>query len=113
VVPPSGKTDQVYYNQDLPPQDKGTLQLDLDHVPNGRYHLAAYQTGYKHNDAFTAYVEMGSPKQLTRAQVDQLKKLNDGAPISQEEVSIKGGHFSRTLPLRTNDVFFIVLTPAK
>jgi hypothetical protein len=37
----------------------------------------------------------------------------DGFAVSQEEVSVKAGHFTRTLPLRTNDVFFLVLTPAK
>jgi len=113
VVPPTGKTDQSFYNQDLPAQDKGTVQLDLTHVANGRYHVAVYQTGYKRNDAFTAYVEMGSPNQLTKAQVEQLNKLSDGAPVSEEEVAIKGGSFTRNLPLRTNDVYFVVLTPAK
>ena len=82
-------------------------------MPNGKYKVAVYQTGYKQNDAFTAYVEMGSPNQLTRAQVDALNKVSDGEPISQSDVSITGKHFTKTLPLRTNDCFLVVLTPAK
>jgi xylan 1,4-beta-xylosidase len=113
VVPPTGKTDQVFYKQELPATDKGEITLNLDNVPNGKYKVAIYQTGYKQNDAFTAYVEMGSPDQLTRAQVDALNKVSNGEPISQSEVAIADKHFTKTLPLRTNDCFLVVLTPAK
>jgi xylan 1,4-beta-xylosidase len=113
VVPPAGKTDQVFYKQELPATDKGDITLNLANVPNGKYKVAIYQTGYKQNDAFTAYVEMGSPNQLTRAQVDSLNKVSNGEPISQSDVSITDKHFTKTLPLRTNDCFLVVLTPAK
>jgi xylan 1,4-beta-xylosidase len=113
VVPPTGKTDQVFYKQELPSTDKGQLTLDIEHVPNGRYKVVVYQTGYKQNDPYTAYVEMGSPKQLTRAQVEALKKVSSGEPSSQSEGSVTGGHFTKTLPLRTNDCFEVVLTPIR
>jgi xylan 1,4-beta-xylosidase len=113
VVPPAGKTDQSFYNQDLAPQNKGTLKLDLAHVSDGKYRVSVYQIGYKQNDAFTAYVGMGSPNQLTRTQVDQLNKVSSGAPLSEEDVTVKGGQFTKTFPLRSNDVYFVVLTPAK
>jgi xylan 1,4-beta-xylosidase len=113
VVPPTGKTDQVFYKQELPPTDKGQLTVDIAHVRNGRYKLAVYQTGFKQNDAFTAYLEMGSPKQLTRTQVESLKRVSSGGPVSQGEISIAEGHFTKTLPLRTNDCYEMVLTPVK
>lgn len=111
VVPPAGKTDQVFYKQELPPTDKGQLTLDLTNLPNGNYRVAVYQIGYKQNDPYTAYVEMGSPNQLTRAQVDALNKVSAGDPISQTEISITDRHFTRTMPLRTNDCFLVMLTP--
>ena len=113
VVPPDNRTDQVYYRQDLPPVDKGQLTLDLAHVPNGKYRLAVYQTGYGKNDPFTAYVKMGSPKQLTRAQVDALKKIASGAPLNQSVVTVNKGRFTKTLPLSANDCYEIVLTPVR
>jgi xylan 1,4-beta-xylosidase len=113
VVPPAGKTDQVFYKQELPPTDKGQLTLDIANIPNGKYRVAVYQIGYKHNDAFTAYVEMGSPRQLMRAQVDALNKVSSGAPSVEETVSITKGSFTRTMPLRTNDCFLVVLTPVR
>lgn len=111
VVPPTGKTDQVFYKQELAPTGKGDLTLDIAHIPDGRYKVAVYQIGYKQNDPYTAYLEMGSPSQLTRSQVEALKKISTGEPSSKSEVSVTGGHFTRTLPLRTNDCFEVVLTP--
>jgi xylan 1,4-beta-xylosidase len=113
VVPPAGKTDQVFYKQELPPKDKRQLTIDIAHVPNGRYKIDVYQIGYKHNDAYTAYLQMGAPRQLTREQVEALKKVSGGAPSSESVVSIAGGHFTKTLPLRTNDCFEVVLTPVR
>ena len=43
--------------------------------------MELFQTGYKVNDAYTAYLDMGAPAQLTRAQVDQLNSAANGAPI--------------------------------
>jgi xylan 1,4-beta-xylosidase len=113
VVPPEGKTDQAFYNQDLPPAEKGKLTLDLSNIPNEKYRLAVYRIGYQQNDAFTAYVKMGSPTQLTRAQVDALKMLSNGEPISRGTVSITHGRFTRTMPLRANDCYEVTLTPVR
>lgn len=113
VVPPTGKTDQVFYKKELPPVEKGQLTLVLANVPNGTYKVSIYQIGYKQNDPFTAYVEMGSPRQLTRAQVDALKKVSSGEPAAQGEVTISDGGFIKTMPIRTNDCFQVVLTPVR
>ncbi len=113
VVPPKGQTDQSFYKLEQPATAKGTLDLELQHVPNGHYHMAVYQVGYRQNDAFTAYVRMGSPSQLTREQVAELNGLSSGSPILQSDVTIKGGGFKKEMPLRSNDIFFITLTPSR
>jgi xylan 1,4-beta-xylosidase len=111
VVPPAGKTDQVFYKQNLPAKEKGELTVELKSVPKGKYKLAVYQIGYKQNDPFTAYVEMGSPKQLTKAQVEALKKIGSGEPAIVSEIKVSNGTFTKTLPLKANDCYQIVLTP--
>lgn len=113
VVPPKGQTDQVFYRNDLPTVDKGHLTLDLAGVANGRYRLQIYQIGYHQNDPFTAYVAMGSPKQLTRTQVSDLKDISSGAPVFDGEVSVSNGRFTRQVPLRANDCFEFILIPVK
>jgi xylan 1,4-beta-xylosidase len=113
VVPPQGQVDQTFYQQRLPPTDKGSVELEISHVPDGDYSLAVYQIGYKQNDAYTAYLELGAPSQLTREQVRALNDASAGAPIMQAKVTVTGGRFVRTVPLRSNDVFLFVLTPVK
>jgi hypothetical protein len=51
---------------------------------------------------------MNRPKQLTKQQVEQIRKLNDGTPVTTEIVKIKAvGTFSKELDIRENDVFLL------
>ena len=109
-VPPQGQNDQTYYKQDLPPQDKGPVHLALTHASNGKYRLQVYRIGYKVNDAYSDYLAMGAPAQLTPQQVRTLKEKNSGAAISESIVSVTDGRIETTVPLRTNDVYLLLLT---
>jgi xylan 1,4-beta-xylosidase len=109
IVPPEGMNDQVFYKKEQPAQPAGTVSLRIDQLPRGTYAMELFQTGYKVNDAYTAYLEMGAPAQLTRAQVDQLNSAASGAPIRTETFKHAGGPFVRDLPLRQNDVLLILL----
>jgi xylan 1,4-beta-xylosidase len=53
---------------------------------------------------------MGKPSQLTKQQVAQIKKQNDGSPFSKEIVMVKeDAAFSKELDIRENDVFLLNL----
>jgi xylan 1,4-beta-xylosidase len=53
---------------------------------------------------------MGKPAQLNRQLVEQIKKQNDGSPVSREIITVKSGMpFSKELDLHENDVFFLNL----
>lgn len=102
--------NQQYYIKDLPSKDKGKLKISLTGVPAGNYSLEIYKVGYRSNDAYTTYYDLGRPNQLTKQQVEQIKKLNSGAPISGEIVKIKAdGVYTKELDLRENDVYFLNL----
>ena len=111
IVPPHGQTDQSFYKNELPAASKGTLHIALDHLPAGRYLVSTYAIGYQKNDAYTAYLHMGAPRQLTRSQVDVLNALSTGVPESVAETEVGSGGYQRDLPLRANDVVLLVLTP--
>jgi xylan 1,4-beta-xylosidase len=103
--------DQVYYNQLLPSKDIGKLKFIIKNLNPGKYNLEIYKTGFKSNDAFTAYLEMGSPGQLTRAQVDSIKSVSNGAPVKSVVVKIKKNKpYGLLLDMRQNDVYLITLT---
>ncbi len=106
--PGDSVNNQVYYIRDLPSKSKGKLKINISKVPEGTYSLEVYKVGYQSNDAYSTYLSMGKPSQLTKLQVEQIKKQNDGSPISKEIVKVKTGiPFSKELDIRENDVYFL------
>ena len=61
------------------------------------------------NDAYTMYLDMGAPDQLSRAQAEALRQGANGAPVEQLVVKHPGGTFTKDFPLRENDVVLLVL----
>lgn len=104
--------DQVYYLQDHPSKPKGTAELKLSGLAPGPYRLLAYKVGYRANDVQAAWRDLGSPSQLTRAQVATLRKSCSGAPSVNQQITVGAdGHFSRDFPMRENDVWLVELHP--
>lgn len=102
--------NQDYYIKDLPAKPKGKLKIRVENVPAGMYALELYKVGYKCNDAYSTYLSLGRPAQLSSRQVSAIKSLNDGSPILKEIVEIKNGiPFSKDWDIRENDVFFLNL----
>jgi xylan 1,4-beta-xylosidase len=109
--PGDSVNNQVYYIRDLPSKSKGKLKINISNVPEGKYALEVYKVGYRCNDAYTSYYDLGRPSQLTKTQVEQIKKQNDGSPVLKEIVTIKAKTaFFKELDIRENDVFLLNLT---
>ncbi len=107
---PDGVNNQQYFIKDLPPANKGEVKVRLQGLKKGNYQLAISQVGYRQNDAFTAYIDLGSPAQLSKAQVAELKAKSAGAPSQVKNIKIGSeGLFSMGLPLRENDVYLLEL----
>lgn len=108
--PGDSVNNQVYYVRDLPSKSKGKLKINISKVPEGTYSLEVFKVGYRNNDAYSTYLSMGKPSQLSKVQVEQIKKQNDGSPISKEIITVKTGTpFTKELEIRENDVFFLNL----
>jgi xylan 1,4-beta-xylosidase len=106
--PGDSVNNQVYYIRDLPSKPKGKLKINLSNVPAGTYAVEIHKVGYRANDAYSTYLSMGKPSQLTKQQVDLIKRQNDGSPFSSEIITIKPGTpFLKELDIRENDVFFL------
>lgn len=107
---PEGVNNQQYYVRDLPPAAKGRVEVRLRGLPAGRYTLTVSQVGYRRNDAHTAWIGMGSPKQLSPAQVAQLKAAATGKPSERRELAVgAAGQARLAFDLRENDVFLLQL----
>jgi xylan 1,4-beta-xylosidase len=111
IAPPSNSDDQIFYKLEQPALPAPPTHLVIDHIPNGRYQLNVYRTGYKQNDAYTAYLHMGSPANLTPAQVEALNQVANGAPTETRPITITNGHFDQVFPMHQNDTVLTTLTP--
>jgi xylan 1,4-beta-xylosidase len=109
VAPPPGQNDQTFYKNELPAKEKGAAELRFAHVPDGTYLLQVYRTGYRVNDAYTTYLDLGAPAQLSPAQVHAIESIAGGAPTDTVLVHVQGGGFSRRFPMRENDVTLVLL----
>ena len=106
--------NQKYYIQDLPARSKGEVTVNLSNVPSGNYTMEVYKVGYRINDAYTAYIDMGRPGQLSKQQVEKMKKENDGRPVFTGQITVKSGKtFSHKLDIRENDVVLVKLIKSK
>ena len=104
----------VYFGKPVPATDAKTVKLNLSRVVSGSYRLQVYRTGYKANDAQTAYLEMGSPKELSADQLKKLHELTADKPEVSRVVRVgRDGKLQWTLPMRSNDIALVTLEPVK
>ncbi|HEX3627205.1 MAG TPA: glycoside hydrolase [Verrucomicrobiae bacterium] len=110
IVPPEGMNDQEFYRHEIPARDIGHVALTITNLLPGKYSLEIYHTGYRANDVFAGYLDLGSPSQLTRAQVQTLREKSNGDPESVEIIRVKRGKpFVHEFAMRENDVYFVTL----
>ena len=71
-------------------------------------------TGYHANDAYSAYLEMGSPQQLTGQQLNQLNELTRDTPEIVESLHAQNdGSLQVDVPMRSNDIVLVTVQPAR
>jgi len=102
--------DNVYFKRDLPAKPLAPVSVTVSNLPAGKYSLQICGVGYRRNDVYADFMDMGSPANPTREQVAQLAGKNSGAPLVSETVEIHAGQtFTRQLEMRENDVYLVKL----
>jgi xylan 1,4-beta-xylosidase len=109
-----GNSNSIFFGKPLPNGPAPAVKLALHNLKPGAYRLELRRTGYKTNDAHTAYLEMGSPKQLDAAQLAKLQWLTRDLPEVKRTVKVgKNGLLNFTVPMRGNDITLLTLEPVK
>ena len=108
-------SNRSFYTKLVPAHPAAPVQLQLTHLaPNTAYRLEVYRTGYQANDAYTAYLQMGSPKALTPAQVVHLNELTRDLPETDKVVqSGSTGKVELTLSMKSNDIVLVKLISSR
>jgi xylan 1,4-beta-xylosidase len=106
--PGDSVNNQSFYKRLLPSKTLKPVQFKLRGLKPGKYDVTLFKTGYQANDPYSAYFEMGSPSQLTIAQVKTLKEKDADDPVEQTTVTINAtGIFEEQFDIRQNDVLLI------
>ncbi len=107
-------SNRPYYTKLHPSAPSTPARLAVTGLKPGAYRLTVRRTGYRSNDAYSAYLDMGAPKNLDAGAVARLQALTTDQPEIERVVRVgKDGRFAVDLPLKTNDVVLVRLTPAK
>ena len=86
------------------------LHLQWRHLKPGTYTLRVHRTGYRANDAFTAWLLMGSPANPDAGQLRELQALTTDVPEVDRSVRVDATGLVRwTVPMRSNDVVLATL----
>lgn len=108
-LPDQQLSDRPFFTKVRPAADAPPLAVTVRGLAPGRYRLSLRTTGFRHNDAYTAYLEMGRPAALTAVQLAQLQSLTEDKPtISIIDVGADGTANLR-LPMRDQDVVLVEL----
>lgn len=106
-------SNRPFYSHLVEAAPSAPLALHISHVKAGKYRLQVHRSGFRANDAYSAYIDMGAPQTLTPAQVEQLHALTKDAPETDRVVTIgKSGAIALTVPMRSNDIALVTLTRA-
>ena len=109
-----GKSNGTFFSQLVPNAPAAKTDVTFSHLAPGTYHVQVHRTGYRANDAYSAYIDMGLPKDLTPAQLDQLNGLTRDLPEMDRVVHVgKSGSYRVTLPMHSNDIVLVTVEPAK
>jgi xylan 1,4-beta-xylosidase len=105
-------SNRPFYTKLVPAGPAAPGQVQVTHLaPKATYRLEVYRTGYRANDAYSAYLEMGSPRDLTPTQVEQLNNLTRDLPETDRAVrSSPDGTIDITVPMSSNDIVLVKLT---
>ncbi|MFZ6770340.1 GH39 family glycosyl hydrolase [Undibacterium sp. Di26W] len=109
--PVQNKSNRGFYTTVQPSKAIAPLELDVSGLEPGNYTAYIYRTGFRSNDAHTAYLEMGSPAKLSTTQLQALQDLTTDKPELRQVKVHQSTRASIKIDMRENDVILVKLLP--
>jgi xylan 1,4-beta-xylosidase len=100
-------SNRSYFTQVHPVAELAPIALALSGMKPGSYDARIYRTGFERNDAYTAYLKLGSPTELTAVQVDELHSSTRDEPALETLRVDATGVAELTIPMRQYDVVLV------
>lgn len=110
-VPKQDCPNAVYFNRDLPAEEREPVEIVFEDLALGKYDLTITRTGYRANDVFTEYLSAEWTDLPTREEEEALKRASDGSPEREEEITVgESGEYRFRLPIRNYDCVLVMLS---
>jgi xylan 1,4-beta-xylosidase len=109
--PTQAVSNRSYFTKIQPVAHVAPLTLVFENAQPGSYEARIHRTGFERNDAYTAYLKLGSPAELTPEQVGELHALTRDDPELQTLEVDASGAARLSVPLREYDVVLVDLRP--
>jgi xylan 1,4-beta-xylosidase len=111
--PKQNTSNRPFFTKVLPAVSAPQVRLMFAGLKPATYRLRVRRTGFGKNDPQTAWLKMGSPADLSPAQLQDLRHLTRDRPETDKAVMVgPKGVLQLKLPMRSNDVVLIELTVA-
>jgi len=111
-LPDQQVSNRPFFTRVHPATPAAPAQVRFAGLAPGSYRLTVRRTGFEANDAYTRYMQMGSPVALSAEQLAELRALTADKPETDTTVRISAeGRYTLRVPMRTNDVVFAQLEP--
>jgi len=107
--PAQSVSNRSYFTKVQPAAPLAPLVLVLSNAQPGAYEARIHRTGFERNDAYTAYLKLGSPAALTPEQVTELHALTRDEPERRTLEIDSSGTGRLSIPMREYDVVFVDL----
>jgi xylan 1,4-beta-xylosidase len=86
------------------------VELKLSHLQPGSYVFTLHRTGFLANDAYSRYIQLGLPKDLSAGQLREMEQLTADSPELTQMVTVGAdGSFTTKIAMRQNDVVLATL----
>lgn len=107
-------SNRPFYSRIVPATRTPSLHVSVRNLSPGRYRLRVHRTGFRANDAYSAYIDMGAPRELTPRQLKRVNLLTRDLPEIDRAVRVgSSGSYAFSLPMRSNDVVLVTLERVK
>ncbi|MBB6252487.1 GH39 family glycosyl hydrolase [Nitrospirillum iridis] len=106
-------SNRSFYSRIVPNKPAAPVTVTFKGLKPGPYRLAVHRTGFRANDAYSAYIDMGAPKTLSPEQLAKLTDLTRDQAETEMKVTVGAdGRVATTLPMHSNDIVLVTLDAA-
>ena len=104
VLPDQPVSNRPFFTKVRVPAQAAPLDVRIGGLKPGSYRVRIRRTGFRQNDAYTAYLEMGRPDRLSAVQLQRLQALTADSPTTETVRAGADGVAHLRLPMRDQDV---------